>query len=209
MTATAKPVEPRRDRGVLILVNGASSAGKTTLCRALQARMAEPFWHYSIDHFRTGVVPWERIKRGDFAWTSLRPAYFDGFHRCLPALASAGNNLIVDHIVETAKWMSDLIHLLERTDVYFVAVHCPLQELERRERARGDRRDGEARGDFGTVHAHCTYDLELDGTRDVEENVDLVVSGWLARHKPGAFDRMLAAERASGQNAGSPPRDAP
>jgi chloramphenicol 3-O phosphotransferase len=78
------------------------------LCCALQARLDAPFWHYSIDHFRGGVLPWDRIKRGDFAWPDLRPAFFDGFHRCLPALAGAGNDLIVEHIVETAPWMSDL-----------------------------------------------------------------------------------------------------
>jgi chloramphenicol 3-O phosphotransferase len=191
-----------RRQGRLILFNGASSTGKTTLCRALQARLAEPFWHYSIDHFRGRVLPWERIERGEFAWPSLRPAYIDGFHRCLPALAQAGNDLIVDHIVETAAWMSDLVRLLEQFDVYFVGVHCPLAELERRERARGDRRAGEARNDFETVHAHCTYDLEVDGTRAVGENVDVVVSAWLARRRPGAFERMRAEQRHRMQNAG-------
>jgi chloramphenicol 3-O-phosphotransferase len=31
-------------------------------------------------------------------------------------------------------------------DVFFVGVHCPLRELKRRERQRGDRRPGEAAG---------------------------------------------------------------
>src|SRR5262245_16680984 len=104
--------------GDIILVNGASSAGKSTLCRALQDALETPFWHYSIDHFRgTGVLPWARIERGDFAWAALRPAFFDGFHRCLPALAAAGNHLIVEHIVETRAWMNDLVSLLTPFDV--------------------------------------------------------------------------------------------
>ena len=181
--------------GRIILVNGASSAGKTTLCRALQSRIDGPFWHYSIDHFRGSVLPWDRIKRGDFAWSDLRPAFFDGFHRCLPALARAGNDLIVEYIVETERWMADLLALLAAHDVFFVAVHCPLDELERRERARGDRRPGEARRDYATAHVHCTYDLEMDGTRDANDNADAVIAAWRVREAPSAFQRMLASER--------------
>ena len=178
--------------GRIILVNGASSSGKSALSRALQATLDEPFWHYSIDHFRTGVLPWSRIAQGNFAWPALRPAYFDGFHRCLPALAGAGNDLIVDHIIETKAWLDDLLRLLAPIDVYFVGLHCPLPELERRERERGDRRIGEARRDYESIHRFCTYDLELDSTRPVEDNVDALLSAWHARTPPGAFATMLA-----------------
>lgn len=187
--------------GHIILVNGASSSGKTTLCRALQSRLPAPFWHYSFDHFRTGVLPWDRMKRDDFAWSDLRPAFFDGFHRTLPALASAGNNLIVDHIVETPRWMCDLLGLLETFDVFFVGVHCHVDELERRERDRGDRRPGEARRDHETIHTHCTYDREVDGTRAVDENAQAVIAAWLAREIPSAFARMLADGQRRAQNA--------
>ena len=138
-------------RGNVILLHGASSSGKTTLARALQARLDAPFWHYSIDHFRgTGVLPDERIARGDFAWEAMRPAFFEGFHRCLPALAHAGNALIVEHIVETPAWLSRLVHLLEGLDVFFVALRCPLPELEKRERRR-------RRPDFFSVTDPSTY----------------------------------------------------
>ena len=78
----------------------------------------------------------------------MRPMFFEGFHRCLPALAGAGNNLIVEHIVETQPWMNLLVQVLEPFDVFFVGIHCPLPELERRELERGDRRIGEARQDY-------------------------------------------------------------
>jgi chloramphenicol 3-O phosphotransferase len=189
-------------KGKIILVNGASSSGKTTLCTALQATLDAPFWHYSFDHFRPpGVLPWRRIDAGDFTWQDMRPAFFEGFHRCLPALAGAGNNLIVEHIVETAAWMSRLVRLLSSVDVFFVGVHCPLAELERRERLRGDRRDGEARQDHAVVHTFGTYDLEIDSTRPLDDNVRAVIDGWQRRVRPSAFNRMLAAERGRVQNA--------
>jgi hypothetical protein len=34
-------------------------------------------------------------------WQQMRPRFFDGFHRCLPALATAGNDLIVERIIES------------------------------------------------------------------------------------------------------------
>jgi chloramphenicol 3-O phosphotransferase len=179
-------------RGSIILVNGASSSGKSTLCAALQAQLPLPFWHYSIDHFRgTGVLPWSRIERGDFAWHTLRPAFFEGFHRCLPALAGAGNHLLVEHIVETRQWMARLVGLLGSFDVFFVGVHCPVAELERREAARGDRPRGDARRDFETVHEFCTYDIDVDSTDAPDANVAAVLRAWNARSRPNAFDRML------------------
>ena len=187
--------------GKIIVVNGASSAGKSTLCRALQASLDQPFWHFSIDHLRAaGILPAHRIDAGDFAWHDLRPAFFEGFHRCLPALALAGNNLLVEHIVETRAWMSRLLRLLEPFDVFFVGIHCPLDELERRERQRGDRRAGEARQDFGIVHTFGTYDAEVDATQPLAANVNAVQAAWRARTPPAAFATMLAAERRSMQN---------
>ena len=185
--------------GKIILVHGASSSGKTTLCRALQARLDAPFWHYSIDHFRgTGVLPTERIDRGDFDWSLLRASFFEGFHRCLPALAAGGNNLLVEHIVETSEWMSRLVRLLAGYDVFFVGLHCPLAELEARERGRGDRRPGEARQDHAVVHTFATYDLEVDSTRPLDDSVDRVLAAWRSRTRPSAFERMRAEDGEDG-----------
>ncbi len=183
--------------GKIILLHGASSSGKSTLARALQQRLAEPFYHVSIDHLRdAGLLPTERIRSGEFAWPALRPAFFEGFHRSLAALAGAGNNLVVEHIVETEAWLARLLELLSAFDVYFVAVQCPLEELEARERARGDRRIGEARRDFETIHEFATYDFEVDATRPLERNVEELVGAWEARARPGAFERMRS-ERGS------------
>jgi chloramphenicol 3-O phosphotransferase len=185
--------------GKVILIHGASSSGKTTLARALQATIDEPFWHYSIDHFRdSGVLPMQRIDNGDFAWSELRDAFFEGFHRCLPALALAGNNLIVEHIVETEAWMSRLLRLLESIDVFFVGLHCPLAELEQRERQRGDRPPGDALRDYNSLPRFGAYDVEIDSTRDVVAGAQALLSAWRSRTRPSAFDRLSAAKRRAG-----------
>jgi chloramphenicol 3-O phosphotransferase len=178
--------------GNIILVNGASSSGKSTLSKALQEKLEQPFWHYSIDHLiAANILPQARIKSKEFLWSDLRPQFFAGFHHSLPALAKAGNNLIVEHIVETKEWMQLLLELLAPFDVFFVGVHCPLPELERREIERGNRRIGEARQDFETVHTFGVYDLEIDAPNNLAANVETVISAWETRKQPSAFQTML------------------
>ena len=46
--------------------------------------------------------------------------------------------------------------------MFRVGVFCPLHVLEARERARGDRIMGRARGLVGIVHGFCDYDVEVD-----------------------------------------------
>jgi chloramphenicol 3-O phosphotransferase len=180
-----------RQPGKIILLNGASSAGKSTLARSLQQELPEPFLHWSFDHLRaSNVLPMARIRNSELDWARMRPAVFDGFHRSLPAFAMAGNNLIVEHIIEQEQWLIDLLELLAPFDVFLVGVHCPMAELEHRERQRNDRRPGEARKDFHTVHRFMTYDLEIDATEPIDGNVARVVMNWQARKRPTAFERM-------------------
>ena len=133
-----------------------------------------------------------RIRSGEIDWLTMRPAVFDGFHQCLPVLAEAGNNLIVEHIIENETWMSELVKLLTGLDVFFVGVHCPLPELERRELERGDRRVGETRQDYQIIHSFAEYDLEINSTQPNQTNVSTLVNAWKSRQSPSAFERMGA-----------------
>ncbi len=175
--------------GRIILLNGASSSGKSSLARAVQARIETPFWHISIDHLRdSGVLPSARIKSGEFDWRAMREAFFLGFERSLLAYVEAGNDLIVEHIMESEAWLLRLADTLAGHDVFFVGVHCALEELERRERERGDRPIGDARRDFHRIHSYCLYDIEVDAMQDRDANADAVIAAWRARSKPAAFE---------------------
>lgn len=179
--------------GRIILLNGASSSGKSSLARALQGRIETPFWHISIDHLRDSeVLPTARIRSGEFDWRSMREAFFLGFERSLLAYVEAGNDLIVEHIMESEDWLLRLADTLSGQDVFFVGVHCALDELERRELARGDRPVGDARRDFHRIHAYCLYDLDVDGMLDAQDNADLVIGAWRSRSRPLAFERLRA-----------------
>jgi chloramphenicol 3-O phosphotransferase len=168
--------------GQIILLNGASSSGKSSIARELQAQLAAPFLHLSIDHLRdSGALPLERFRSGEFAWIEHREEFFIGFERAVAAFASAGNNLIVEYIVETDVWMARLQGAFGGLDIFFVAVHCPLEELKRREAARGDRPLGGARRDFGAVHRHCAYDFEVDATLPPAVNASRIIEALAAR----------------------------
>ncbi len=182
--------------GKIILLNGASSSGKSSLARILQATLPGPFWHFSIDHLiAASVLPQQRIDSGEFIWRDLRPHFFEGFHCCLPALAQGGNNLVVEHIVETEAWMSRLLLLLADFDVYFVGVHCALHELERRAIVRGNRKLGEARADYEITHTFGGYDFEVDTTSEQPEEIGAaLVAAWKARQRPSAFEKMASRE---------------
>lgn len=174
--------------GRIIFIHGPSSSGKSTLGKALQQAIEAPFWRWSIDHLRDAkVLPSDRIRAGEFLWSEMRAPFFDGFHRSVAAFAEAGNDLILEHILDTPGWADELKARLAPFDVLFVGVHCDPAELRRREIARGDRPLGSAEKDFETVHVGRVYDIEVDGRSSVAENVRAVLERWRSGERRSEF----------------------
>lgn len=160
----------------IVLLNGAGSAGKSSIARALQAIVATPFLHVQMDAFldmlpaayqdhpdafafETGEqdgAPALEIRSGPVGERLMR-----GMRRAVAALAAAGNDLIVDDVM-LGDEMADYEALLAGFRVCKVGVFAPLDVLEAREAARGDRMIGLARWQVDRVHAGRTYDLEVD-----------------------------------------------
>jgi len=147
--------------GRIIFLNGASSSGKSSIAKALQAFIEEPCIHFCIDDY-LGAFQSSLCARED-AVRRRWPDILRGFHAAGAAMARAGNWVIIDDVLEAEPpWVESLLELFENLDVVFVGVHCPLEELERRERERPERREGMARLQFTQVHAQAIYDLEVD-----------------------------------------------
>jgi chloramphenicol 3-O phosphotransferase len=178
------------EAGKIILLNGPSSGGKSTLCNAIQAQIDEPFLQFSLDFFffNPPVLPKQQLKDGTFQWSEMRPRVFEGFFNCLPALALAGNNLVLEYIIETQAQWDALRQRLEGFDVFLIGVHCPLPELERRELLRGDRPVGDARRDLETVHTFTKYDFEIDSSEPAEGNATRIIAAWKSRIRPSVLD---------------------
>lgn len=176
----------------IIFIHGASSSGKSTLARVLQAQLPEPFWHVSIDHLRdSGMLPLDRFRNGDFNWRENRTKFFDGFHRSLVAYASAGNNILLEHILEEDWWVTNLAQLFKPFDVFFVGLHCDLDELVKRETLRADRPMGSAADDYHRIHVGQRYDLELPAGQTTQEYANQVLSTWANRRMPSVFQQLL------------------
>lgn len=156
----------------VILLNGISSSGKSSLAKALQQTLDAPYLHVCIDTFEE-MAPGRKESGGEFASHSVFNKMLSGFHHSLAALASRGNDLIVDTVIvedeEPADWLTECLGLLEPFGVCFVGLRCPLEELERREKARGDRPAGLARWQFPRMHQRVVYDVEVDTSSDTPQ----------------------------------------
>ncbi|MCT4559326.1 MAG: chloramphenicol phosphotransferase CPT family protein [Pelagimonas sp.] len=174
----------------IIFLHGASSSGKSTLAGALQNRLPRPFWHVSFDTFRdSGALPMARFTSGEFDWDQHRARVFDGLHASFAALADTGNDLIVEHILDTPGWAEALHRCLASHDVLFVGVQCALETLQAREATRGDRPTGSAARDFDTIHRARVYDLEVAGDGDLSRACDQVIAALDSGRRVSEFAR--------------------
>ncbi len=177
--------------GTTIFLNGASSSGKTSIAKALQEALKEPYLHVGLDAFFE-MVP-TRYVVGEHPWTVTETVstMISGFHGAIAALVRAGNNVIVDHVLQEAAWVRECAALLAPVPAILVGVHCPLAELERREAARTDRSIGLAKFQWARVHAHQLYDLEVDTSTQNQKECAEKISAYLrAGHVPTAFRRL-------------------
>jgi len=177
-------------RATILFLNGASSSGKSSIAKALQAMTEQPCFHLCIDDYLGALQKdlWDRQEIVRREW----PHIIAGFHAAAAAIARTGNLVIVDDVLEKEPpWIENLLTLFEGLDVLFVGVHCPLAELERRERARGDRKRGMARLQFDQVHAQALYDVEVDTAElSPQACAKRIVDCMAAQQRPSAFEQL-------------------
>lgn len=159
--------------GRVVLLNGGSSSGKSTIARALQDALAEPWLTLSVDDF-VDALP-RRLTEGsggiDFqadgsidvgaVFVELEDLWMRG----IAAMVRAGAKIIIDDVFlggahSQGRWQSVLTDL----PVLWVGIHCDPEVAEARERGRGDRTIGMARQQAVVVHRGVEYDLELDSS---------------------------------------------
>ena len=182
------------NRGKIIFLNGVSSSGKSTLAKELQKSLTEDFLHLRLDAFIDMLPSTDDLE--------IFMRMVDGMNRSIAAMTEAQNNLIVDHVVIDRSWMNQCLELLGGRYVLFVGLHCPLEELERRERKRDSRRQGFARAQFNDIHKDKIYDIELDThALSVEQCLKRVLDYYAAKH-PMAFEKMRIKAGFTADNTG-------
>lgn len=189
----SEPLSVPARPGRIIFLNGTSSSGKSSIARELLDTLDEPYFHLPVDAFHAMRTRREVAPEG--LDVLLRRTWM-GFHRAVAGMAAAGNNVVVDHILSEEWRLLDCLALFPARDVVLVGVHCSPAELERRERARGDRPAGLAAAQLDRVHAHGLYDVECDTTAAGAADCARRIRDFLPRRpRPTAFERLRAALR--------------
>ena len=204
MRCTGSGVMSRTGR--VILLNGTSSSGKTTIARAFQRLAPDPWVRLGIDSFWGAVDErWmefgERASEG-FRWVDRGERGFEivpgpagqrlaaGMRAAVSAVARAGNDVITDDVLLDRGWLAKWAGALAGLETLFVGVVVPVEVLEERERQRGDRILGECRAQVDVVHAGLVYDLKLDGTADPTQSAACIAAALGNATGPRALDRL-------------------
>jgi chloramphenicol 3-O phosphotransferase len=184
--------------GTIVVLNGASSSGKTSILRALQELMPEPYLDAGIDKF-IWMLPkrfldrplWDEVLGLNLRAGPVGHLLFSGMHHAIAALPRAGNHVVADHVLVEPRWAAECAELFAGLPAYLVGIRCPLEVLEQREKQRKDRTWGQAREQFEAVHAHGVYDLEVDTSlHSPQECAQQIRARLQAGDPPQAFKRL-------------------
>lgn len=181
--------------GTVIILNGPSGSGKSSIQKEFQYLMMPNLWiKTGIDTLFDAPMPTITPENMNF-WQSPNPirwvetsqdaqgnnviTLFVGeqgekvayaMNSAIAAYAKSGCNVIVDYIAYKQEWFEDLQKKLDGIKTYYVAVEIPLEVLEQREAARGTSPKGHARSHYFTVYGNKKYDLTINsGTQSAKE----------------------------------------
>lgn len=179
--------------GQVVLLNGVSSSGKSTIARQLLAEFQSPWFHMGVDMFGAMRAEEQTHELDADALCEVLRRTRAGFHRAVAGMALAGNDIVMDHVLSEPWRLADLLTVMDGIDVVFVGVHCSNADLERREAARGDRTVGTSADQLERVHAHAIYDVEVDTSTDAVDACSARIRAYLSRRPPStvrAFDEL-------------------
>lgn len=155
----------------VIVLNGGSSSGKTTIAACLQDMLPSPWLHLGVDTLvdampqalltsETGITfGADGSVRPGPAFRHLESAWMQG----IAAMARAGARIILDEVFLSGvdardRWRAALAGVA----VLWVGVRCDPAVATARERGRADRIAGMAVSQAQLVHAGMAYDVEVD-----------------------------------------------
>jgi len=182
--------------GTVIVLNGPSGSGKSSIQKAFQNLMMPNLWvKVGIDNLFDSPMPDINLENLSF-WQSPNPirwveeshdadsnkvitllvgeqgkkvAY--AMNSAIAAYAQNGCNVIVDYIAYDQDWLRDLEQKLAGFKTYYVAVEIPLEILEQREEARGTSPKGHARSHYATVYGDKKYDLVVSTANQTAQEI--------------------------------------
>ena len=169
----------------IILLNGCSSAGKSSISEKIMELSEELWLNFSLSTFWNALSPkykgfGEKSNEGlqfilgcnkqglpvnEVKINSYGEKLFNSMPRVFKQLADDGHNLIVEEVILEQKYLKNYKDSLENYQVCFVKVNCGLTTLENREKSRGDRIIGTNRAQYAKMkNLDWKYDLPIDTT---------------------------------------------
>ncbi|OME86237.1 chemotaxis protein [Paenibacillus sp. FSL A5-0031] len=156
-------------QGIIVLMNGTSSSGKTSISNELMNQKEILFHHLSIDDFIkdffnkkfSDVEPAIEVDEQVIAQIMFDPLV-SLYYSTIKLFSEMGLNVIVDTVIENDKWFNECLDIFFNQPTLFIGVICSKEELIRREQARGDRNIGLAASQFSKVYSFDEYDLEVN-----------------------------------------------
>jgi chloramphenicol 3-O phosphotransferase len=158
-------------QGILVLLNGTSSSGKTSISTELINQKEILFYHLSIDDFFNNYnefinnkFPDEPIREVDAQVVAniLDDSIISVYYSTIKLLLEMGFNVIVDTVIDNDERFNEFLDQFFDQPTLFIGVICSREELIRREQTRGDRRIGLADSQFNKVYCFNEYELEVN-----------------------------------------------
>jgi chloramphenicol 3-O phosphotransferase len=187
---------------VLIVLNGSSSSGKTTIAEVLRSLLGQQCIITGLDDILERVQPFGRENGNFIHWlarpfrvmwfqlTDGRVKLFKRLHREVVAHYRAGRNVIVDTALMDRRALLDAAECFAPLGGFFIGVQPPLEISEQWEAVRGDRPTGHARAHYNLIHAHGIYDLVLDPSQMTSEECARTMFKRIQGPPPDAFQRI-------------------
>jgi chloramphenicol 3-O phosphotransferase len=157
----------------VIVLNGGSSSGKSSIARALQEILPGQWLTFGVDVLAEalpgrGHDPRSGLVLEPDGTVTVKPefrAVQDIWYQGLAAMASRGAFLILDEaFLAGGAGQQRLWAALGGLDVLWAGVHCDPLVAADRETARPERVQGMARTQALAVHAGVVYNVEVDTT---------------------------------------------
>ena len=143
----------------MILLNGSSSSGKSTLAKALQAlieeQRSETYEIVSIDDFLK-MSKEEVIYEDDVFEIS------GSLCKKIMQVFDENKGVIIDHVITSERIFDQLKEAVSPNRLWMVNVTCPLEIIRKREQGRGDRCLGSAEASYAYLFPKTGYDLTVD-----------------------------------------------
>lgn len=199
---------------MIILLNGATSAGKSSIVKELQLVFDDLFLGMNVDKFLS-MVPskyqgfgakakqmwcWEKSSdtNGELVKLNMGArgnSYVLGIYECVKIMAKRNFNIIVDDVCLDEKLMKQIAANLNQFKIYFVGVMCNLDILEQRERSRGNRVIGSARGQHNVVHSFYEYDVTVDTSQTSSRDCALQIKEFVENNPNPQVLKSWAAKK--------------